>query len=67
LGAQVVRVVEGGTVSHRIPTPMPTYACAIGGDDLRTLFVLCAPHTHPDDVAGKGLGAIFTLDLNAVR
>jgi len=46
---------------------MPTYACALGGDDGQTLFVLCAPHTHPDDVAGKALGAIFTLDLSDVR
>ena len=71
LGSQVVRVLEGGregeTVTHRIPTPMPTYACALGGDELQTLFVLCAPHTHPDDVAGKALGAIFTLDLSDVR
>jgi len=42
---------------------MSTYACALGGDDLQTLFVLCAPATHPDELAGKALGAIFTLDL----
>jgi len=64
LGSQVVRVLEGGEVTHRVPTPMPTYACALGGDDLATLFVVCAPATHPVDVAGKALGAIFTLDLN---
>ncbi|MET0662150.1 MAG: SMP-30/gluconolactonase/LRE family protein [Ilumatobacteraceae bacterium] len=63
LGSQVVRVLEGGEVTHRVGTPMPTYACALGGDDRQTLFVLCAPATHPDDVAGKALGAIFTLDL----
>ena len=63
LGSQVVRVLEGGEVTHKVATPMPTYACALGGDDLQTLFVLCAPATHPDDVAGKALGAIFTLDL----
>ena len=64
LGSQVVRVLEGGEVTHRVSTPMPTYACALGGDDLRTLFVLCAPATHPDEVAGKALGAIFTLSLD---
>jgi sugar lactone lactonase YvrE len=60
-------VVEGGAISHRITSPMPTYACALGGDDLDTLFVLCSPATHPDEVAGKALGAVFTLDLNQVR
>lgn len=63
LGSQVVRVLEGGEITHRIPTPMPTYACALGGADDSTLFVLCAPATHPDEVAGKGLGAIFSVDL----
>lgn len=61
---QVVRVLEGGEVTHRIPTPMPTYACALGGDDGRTLFVLCAPSTRPADVAGKGEGAIFTVGVD---
>ncbi len=63
LGSQVVRVLDGSAITHRVATPMPTYACALGGEDLRTLFILCAPATHPDEVAGKGLGAIFTLDV----
>ncbi len=53
LGSQVVRVEEGGNVTHRVPTPQPTFACALGGDDGRTLHVLCAPGSHPDEVAGK--------------
>lgn len=61
---QVVRVLEGGEVTHRIPTPMPTYACTLGGDDGRTLFVLCARSTRAADVAGKGNGAIFTQDVD---
>ena len=40
---------------------MPTFACALGGDDGRTLFVLCAAGTHEADVAGKAQGAIFTM------
>jgi sugar lactone lactonase YvrE len=64
LTPQVVRVLEGGEVTHRVPTPMPTYACALGGDDGRTLFVLCATSTREADVAGKGAGAIFTLDVD---
>jgi sugar lactone lactonase YvrE len=64
-GSQVVRVLEGGEVTDRVPTPMPTYACALGGDDGRTLFVLCATGTHEADVAGKGQGAIFTLPVDS--
>ena len=44
---------------------MPTYACALGGDDGRTLFVLCATGTHEADVAGKAGGAIFTMQVDA--
>ena len=60
LGSQVVRVEEGGEVTDRIATPMPTFACMLGGDDGRTLFVLCSPGSHPDESAGKGAGAIYT-------
>jgi sugar lactone lactonase YvrE len=63
LGAQVVRVEEGGAVTDRIATPAPTFACMLGGDDGRTLFALCAPGSHPDGVAGKGLGAIYTTGV----
>ncbi len=58
LGSQVVRVEEGGTVTDRIDTPQPTFACMLGGDDGRTLFALCAPGSHPDESAGTGLGEI---------
>ena len=64
-GSQVVRVVEGGEVTHRVPTPMPTFACALGGDDGSTLFVLCAMGTHEQDVAGTGSGAIYTMQVDA--
>jgi sugar lactone lactonase YvrE len=63
-GSQLVRVVEGGDVTHRVPTPMPTFACTLGGDDGRTLFVLCATGTHEADVAGKAQGAIFTMRVD---
>ena len=64
-GSQLVRVVEGGEVTHRVPTPMPTFACALGGEDGRTLFALCATGTHEADVAGTASGAIFTLRVDA--
>lgn len=59
LHPQVVRVEEGGTVTDRVGTPMPTFACMLGGDDGRTLFALCSPGSHPDESAGKGAGAIY--------
>lgn len=67
LGSQVVRVEEGGRVTHTVATPQPTFACMLGGDDGRTLHVLCAPGSRPDEVAGKGLGGIHTMRVDHPR
>lgn len=40
---RVLRVREGGEVVEQIETPMGVYACMLGGDDGRTLFLCCAP------------------------
>jgi sugar lactone lactonase YvrE len=61
LGSQVVRVEEGGNVTHRVATPQPTFACMLGGDDGTTLFALCAPGSGADASAGKAAGAIYSM------
>lgn len=63
LGSQVVRVREGGEVTHKVATPQPTYACSLGGTDLSTLFVLTSPSADPALVAGSGEGAIWTMPV----
>ncbi|NNE12428.1 MAG: gluconolactonase [Ilumatobacter sp.] len=63
IGSEVVRVEEGGTVTHRVATSMPTFACMLGGDDGRTLFALCSPGSHPDECAGKAGGAIYAMTV----
>ena len=40
---RVVRVREGGEIVDQIDTPMGVYACMLGGDDGKTLFMSCAP------------------------
>ena len=67
LGSQVIRVEEGGNVTDRVPTPQPTYACMLGGPDGRTLHALCAPATHPGEVAGTAAGAIYTMTVEHPR
>jgi sugar lactone lactonase YvrE len=59
LGSQLVRVREGGEIADSIATPLPAFACMLGGSDGTTLFALCAPGAHPDQVDGVGGGAIF--------
>ncbi len=43
LGNECVRVAEGGTVSARVSTELHCYACMLGGEDRRTLYVVTAP------------------------
>ncbi|MGY1719084.1 SMP-30/gluconolactonase/LRE family protein [Blastococcus sp. SYSU DS0552] len=45
LNSRVVRVAAGGAIVEEIAAPdgMGVYACALGGDDGRTLLLCCAP------------------------
>lgn len=44
LGERVLRVREGGEIVQEISTgDVGVYACALGGDDGRTLFLCTAP------------------------
>ncbi|MGY2001735.1 SMP-30/gluconolactonase/LRE family protein [Blastococcus sp. SYSU DS1024] len=45
LNGRVVRVAAGGAIVEEIAAPdgMGVYACALGGDDGRTLLLCCAP------------------------
>lgn len=66
----LVRVREGGEIVDRVDAGQRAFACALGGEDGRTLFVLCADgagdldgnrppsgtlRTHRVDVAHAGL------------
>jgi sugar lactone lactonase YvrE len=57
-GKGCLRVVEGGEITDRIETAQIGYACALGGDDGRSLFILTAPSSHPGELTGKGLGRL---------
>lgn len=67
VGSQIVRVREGGEVTHRWPTPMPTYACMLGGPTGTTLYAMCAPDVAPEVVAGKAAGAIFAMEVDVAH
>lgn len=66
-GRRVVRVREGGEVTHSLDTGVGTFACVLGGDDGCTLFVLTAPDFHPDVAAGKASGAILSTRVEVPR
>jgi sugar lactone lactonase YvrE len=50
-GAEVVRVKEGGEITDRIQMKASTYACMLGGDEGRTLFILTSE--PPDPFIGR--------------
>lgn len=60
LDRRCVRVREGGEVTAEVTTSNHTFACALGGADRRTLFVICAPTSSRFDIAAqeKPLGTI---------
>jgi sugar lactone lactonase YvrE len=58
LGPAVIRYAEGGEVTGMVETSQIAYACAVGGEDGRTLFAMTAPSSEPKDVDGTSLGKI---------
>ncbi len=40
-GGAVMRVLDGGEVTHRVETELPCFSCALGGPEGRHLFLLC--------------------------
>lgn len=71
VGKQIVRVVGSGDIDDlstiRIGTPNNTYACMLGGDDGRTLFVLLCEDANPDVAAGSATGSIISTRVDAAH
>lgn len=56
-------IAQSGEVLHVINTDQPCYACMLGGDDGRTLFMLTAPPLGPGGVHKPG-GKILTAKVD---
>jgi len=67
LGKQVVRVVEGGEVTHRLATDDNTYACMLGGTAGDQLFALTCADAHPSKAAGTATGKLWVTTVDAPR
>lgn len=61
---EILRVREGGEVTHRVEVGQPAYACMLGGSDGRTLFVLAADSSNESECTGAGTGTIRTLTVD---
>ncbi len=51
----------------RMGTPNNTYACMLGGDDGRTLFVITCEDASPDVAAGTATGAIHSTRIEVAH
>jgi sugar lactone lactonase YvrE len=57
-GGGCLRIARGGEVLETVTASQPVFACALGGDDRRTLFLVTAPGFGEAVAAGKGQGRI---------
>jgi len=58
ISAEVLRVREGGAVTHRVPVETQAFACMLGGPERRHLFVCTALHTDPAHCRETRIGRI---------
>lgn len=64
ISREVIRVREGGAVTHRIATPAQALACMLGGPERRTLFVLTGKvMATPEQSRASLTGMIHTLPV----
>lgn len=61
---QTIRVFEGGKVTDRIETDQLSIACALGGEDGKTLFLLTAPTLVPEDCRAQCGAKILTARVD---
>jgi sugar lactone lactonase YvrE len=60
---EVLRVREGGEVTHRVPVETQAYACMLGGPERRHLFICTALDSDPDKCRASRSGRIELLEV----
>jgi len=64
LGAACVRVAEGGAVLDRIEPGRGCFACMLGGEDRRTLYLMLANSAHSADVTARRDAEVVAVDVD---
>jgi sugar lactone lactonase YvrE len=60
---EVLRVKEGGSIAERIQCDSMPIACALGGPDRKTLFLLLADSIDADECRAKKSARIDTMEV----
>lgn len=58
IGANLIRVIEGGEVTNRLSVSTNAFACMLGGPDGKTLFALTSAESNPELLNGTTPGKI---------
>ncbi len=59
--SEALRVREGGEILDRIAAAQGVYACTLGGEDQRTLYLLTAADSDPARIGDRRTGRIETV------
>lgn len=66
IGGRVIRVAEGGAIEEeiRMPEGLGAFACALGGEDGRTLLICAAPDFAEHERAAKAEALLLTAQVD---
>ena len=68
LHSRLLRVAEGGRILEELPVNgLGVFACMLGGEDGKTLFVCAAPSFHEEECLAKRAACILTTRVEAPR
>jgi sugar lactone lactonase YvrE len=64
---ECVRLEEGGNVSDRIELGQGAFACMLGGEDGKSLFIMTAPGSGPEETRAARGGRIEVVGVQHAR
>ncbi len=67
IAPECARIAEGGKVLEVVDTGQPCYACMLGGDDGRTLFMLTAKTSLAHEAAATPTGKLLIATVDSPR
>lgn len=62
IGGDVLRLREGGEITHRVEVEHQAFACMLGGPERRTLFICTAANSDPEETAVRS-GRIERIEV----
>jgi sugar lactone lactonase YvrE len=60
LAPQCLRIKEGGAITGTVTTTQNAFACMLGGEDRRTLYIMTSPTSDRFNIADFTFGKIET-------